>query len=51
MIIYLPLLVCIVGLLIYALSTDGKVQSIGKDMFWCGLLVTLFMTEKIVRLP
>lgn len=41
MIIYLPLLVCLVGLVMYALSTNPKVQSIGKDMFWVGLLVFL----------
>jgi hypothetical protein len=43
MIIYLPLLVCIVGLLIYALVVNnGKVTEIGRTMFWTGLLVTIF---------
>jgi len=38
---YIPLLVCIVGLLMFALSENPKIGPIGKDMFWVGLLVTL----------
>jgi hypothetical protein len=41
MILTLAALVCILGVLMYALSTNGKVQAIGKDMFWVGLLVFL----------
>ena len=41
MIIYLPLLACIIGVLMYALSANGKVQEIGKHMFWVGLLAFL----------
>lgn len=41
MIIYLPLLICIVGLLIYALATDPKSPTIGLHMFWVGLLAFL----------
>lgn len=41
MIIYLPLLVSIVGVLMYALSANPKVSQIGRDMFWVGLLAFL----------
>lgn len=41
MIIYLSLLVAIIGVLIYALSTNGKVAEIGRIMFGCGLLAFL----------
>lgn len=49
MIVFLPMLVCIVGLLIYALAVNGKVVSIGKDMFWVGLLVTLLRMGEMVK--
>jgi hypothetical protein len=38
MIIALPLIVAIIGLLMYALSANAKVQEIGRIMFWTGLL-------------
>lgn len=38
----LPLLVLFAGVLIYALAVKTKLVEIGKAMFWCGLLVTLF---------
>lgn len=39
---YIPLLVCIIGLLIFMLSTKNpKVTKVGEIMFWTGLLVTL----------
>lgn len=41
MYIFIPALVCIIGLVIYALTENAKVQAISKDMFWTGLLVTL----------
>jgi Na+/phosphate symporter len=42
MLIYsLAALVCIVGLLMYALSANGKVQEIGRIMFFAGLLAFL----------
>jgi len=40
---WIPLIVCLVGLLIAVLSDNGKVVEIGKAMFWTGLLVTLFV--------
>lgn len=39
--IYLSLLVAVVGLLMFALSTNGKIVEIGKIMFWTGLLAFL----------
>jgi hypothetical protein len=41
MIIYLSLLVCIVGALIYAFATNPKLSEIGRMSFWCGLLAFL----------
>ena len=41
MTIYLPLLICFLGLFIYLLTDKPKPSSIAKDMFWTGLLVTL----------
>jgi Na+/phosphate symporter len=42
MVIYLSLLVALVGVLAYALSTNPKVQEIGRLSFACGLLAFLF---------
>ena len=41
MVIYLPLLVAIVGLLIYVLSNHPKIPEVGRIMFWTGLLAFL----------
>jgi hypothetical protein len=45
MTIYLSLLVCLVGLVIFAIASEGtarsKMATIGKDMFWVGLLAFL----------
>lgn len=38
MIIFLPLLIALVGLLMYALSNNSKVGEIGRIMFFAGLL-------------
>lgn len=40
--IYLPLLICILGALIYALCANPKPAELGRLMFWVGLLVWLF---------
>jgi type III secretory pathway component EscS len=39
--ILLPLLVAIVGLLVYALAASTKLQEAGRLAYACGLLVTL----------
>lgn len=41
MIILLPLLISLVGLIMYALSSNAKVTTIGLHMFWVGLLAFL----------
>jgi hypothetical protein len=41
--IYLSLLVAIVGVLMYALSTNGKIVEIGRICFFCGLLAFLIV--------
>ncbi len=48
MVIYLSLLVAIVGVLMYALSTDGKLQEIGRLSFFAGLLA--FLLEALPRI-
>jgi hypothetical protein len=42
MIIYLSLLVALVGVLMYALSANPKLQEIGRLAYTCGLLAFLF---------
>lgn len=41
MIIYLPLLVALIGLLMYALCVNPKLLEMGRIMFWTGLLAFL----------
>lgn len=36
--IILQLLICVVGLLMYALSANPKLVEVGRIMFWTGLL-------------
>lgn len=42
-VIWLPLVVCIIGLIVYMVSANGKAQTLARDAFWTGLLVTLLM--------
>jgi hypothetical protein len=37
----IPLIVLLAGILMYALSTNGKVVEIGRAMMWMALLVVL----------
>jgi len=41
-IILMPLVVCIVGLLMYVFMSNPKAQELGRIMFFCGLLVVLW---------
>lgn len=41
MIALIPILVCILGALVYALSNNAKVAEMGRIAFAFGLLVTL----------
>ena len=54
MVVYItiPALVCLAGLLIYALATNPKLVRIGEIMFFCGLLATLliFGEGRVIRL-
>mgnify|MGYP001585277591 CR=1 FL=1 len=46
-----PLLVCVIGLLVYALASNTKVAELGRLSFAMGLLVTLLVfASKVVRL-
>lgn len=43
MIVLLPLLVAVVGVLMYALATNPKVAEMGRIAFFAGLLAFLLM--------
>jgi hypothetical protein len=49
MIIYLSLLVSLVGLLMYALSTNAKLVELGRMMFWVGLLAFLLTGAEVLN--
>ncbi len=52
LIAYIPLLIALLGLLMFALSASAKVVEVGKCFMWCGTLVTLFtVASKSVHLP
>jgi len=38
---YFPLLLALIGVLVYALAVNPKAAEIGRVMFWCGLLAWL----------
>ncbi len=46
--ILLPLLVCIIGALVYALAASQKLANLGALSFFAGLLVTLFQVSSHV---
>ena len=50
MIIVLPLLVSVIGLLMFALSANPKLTTVGLDMFWVGLLAFLLQDAQLVTL-
>jgi hypothetical protein len=41
MLIYFPLLVAVIGVLMYALCANPKLAEVGRIMFWTGLLAFL----------
>jgi len=55
MTIYLSLLVALIGLVMYALSSNGKVVRIGEILFFTGALAFLLgfpaYAQHVVRLP
>lgn len=48
MIIYLSLLVAVIGLFLYVLSVNPKLQEIGRVSFFAGLLV--FLLQAVPRM-
>jgi len=48
MVIGLTLLVALVGVLMYALVANGKLQEIGRLMFFAGLLAFLLVGARLV---
>lgn len=50
MTIVLSLLVCVIGVLVYALSANTKVQELGQIAYAFGLLVFLLQADKVVTL-
>ena len=49
--ILLPLFICLAGLLTYALSTNAKVQELGRIAYACGLLITTWeLATRVLRL-
>lgn len=43
MTVLLPLLIALIGVLMFALAPSEKLQEIGKIMFFCGLLAFLLV--------
>jgi Na+/phosphate symporter len=48
MVIVLPLLIAIIGLLMYALSANSKLVEIGRIMFFAGLLAFLLGAGPVI---
>lgn len=45
-----PVLVAVVGTLVYALATNAKVVEIGRAAMWSGMLVsTLVLAGKVIH--
>lgn len=38
---FIPLIVCVLGLIMYFIASQEKVREVGKIMFWTGLLAFL----------
>jgi len=49
MIVYLPVLVALIGVLMYALCVNPKLAETGRIMFFCGLLAFLLQGEQLVK--
>lgn len=50
MIIWLSLLVAVVGVLMYALCVNPKLQEVGRIGFFAGLLAFLLRAEKLIEI-
>lgn len=51
MVIVLQLLVALIGVLMYALSANAKLQEIGRIMFFCGLFTFLLAFHGTLAFP
>lgn len=49
MFIYLPLLICLIGLVLYLISVQPKPAEIGRIMFWVGLLAFLLIGGPMIN--
>lgn len=48
----LPLVVALIGLVLYALASNPKVAEIGRIVFFCGMLtLTWTLSRVVLRLP
>ncbi len=48
---YLPLLVCVVGALVYGLASNPKAQELGRLAYACGLVAFCFaLASHVVRI-
>ena len=43
MVILLPLLISLIGVVMYFVATNAKVSAVGLHMFWVGLLAFLLV--------
>jgi len=50
MIVLLPVLICIIGVLLFALSKNPDIKELCRIMFFCGLLATLLRVDTLIKL-
>lgn len=51
-VILVPLVVLVVGALVYALAANGKLSEMGRIAFFCGLFVLVWeLARTVVHLP
>jgi hypothetical protein len=48
MTVWVPLLVCIVGLIVYAITNNAKAATLALHCFWVGLLVFLLRWSAVL---
>ena len=40
----IPLVVAVIGALVYAFASNGKLVEFGRALMWCGILITLLVS-------
>jgi hypothetical protein len=50
MVLLVSLIICIVGLIVYMVTANMKVQTIALHCFWVGLLAFLFHWTGVIKL-